>query len=192
MVASKPIAQRFDDRARIGEGRVNARLADGRNATAAGAGQARVVLIGSAAGPIRAALGRGRPLPHHRAGGVTGMRRILHGPTGGHRRPHGRELHAPSRRRASKNEGAGVTGTRASASPSGANPAVPNQKVRARPTRSGVTPCSARSLSARMGPAHRPPPLADPAPPRGQGLGRGGHLGGGFIRQRGGAQIPGG
>ena len=57
MVASKPIAKRFDDTARVYEGRVDARLADGKNATEAGARQARVVLIGSAAAGLLIALG---------------------------------------------------------------------------------------------------------------------------------------
>ncbi|KNY24226.1 HAMP domain-containing methyl-accepting chemotaxis protein [Methylobacterium sp. ARG-1] len=57
MVASKPIAKRFDDTARVYEARVDARLADGKNATEAGARQARVVLIGSAAAGLIAALG---------------------------------------------------------------------------------------------------------------------------------------
>ncbi|MET0430281.1 MAG: HAMP domain-containing methyl-accepting chemotaxis protein [Microvirga sp.] len=57
VVASGQIAKRFDETARVYEGRVDARLADGKNATEAEAKQARVVLIGSAAAALLAAVG---------------------------------------------------------------------------------------------------------------------------------------
>ncbi|TXN55088.1 HAMP domain-containing protein, partial [Methylobacterium sp. WL18] len=56
MVTSQPVAKRFDQTARVYEGRVDARLADGKNATEAAAKQARLVLIGSVAAGLLAAL----------------------------------------------------------------------------------------------------------------------------------------
>ena len=56
MVRSQPVAKRFDQTARVYEGRVDARLADGKNATEAAAKQARLVLIGSVAAGLLAAL----------------------------------------------------------------------------------------------------------------------------------------
>jgi len=56
METSKPIAKRFEETARVYEGRVDARLADGKNATEAAAKQAKLVLIGSAVAGLLAAL----------------------------------------------------------------------------------------------------------------------------------------
>ncbi|TXN46177.1 methyl-accepting chemotaxis protein [Methylobacterium sp. WL7] len=56
MVTSQPVTKRFDQTARVYEGRVDARLADGKNATEAAAKQARLVLIGSVAAGLLAAL----------------------------------------------------------------------------------------------------------------------------------------
>ena len=56
MVTSQQVAKRFDQTARVYEGRVDARLADGKNATEAAAKQARLVLIGSVAAGLLAAL----------------------------------------------------------------------------------------------------------------------------------------
>ena len=56
MVASDPIARRFQEAAQRYEGRVNARLADGKNATEAAAEQARMVLIGSSAAGLLVAV----------------------------------------------------------------------------------------------------------------------------------------
>ncbi|MCJ2094649.1 methyl-accepting chemotaxis protein [Methylobacterium sp. J-072] len=56
MVASREIAKRFEQTARIYEDRVDARLADGKKATEAAAAQARLVLIGSAVAGLLIAL----------------------------------------------------------------------------------------------------------------------------------------
>ena len=56
MGTSQQVAKRFDRTARVYEGRVDARLSDGKNATEAAAKQARLVLIGSAAAGLLAAL----------------------------------------------------------------------------------------------------------------------------------------
>ena len=56
MGTSQQVAKRFDRTARVYERRVDARLSDGKNATEAAAKQARLVLIGSAAAGLLAAL----------------------------------------------------------------------------------------------------------------------------------------